>query len=667
MDPSQTGYRLDWRLPIPPAHPATRPAYHNEVGQDLRSSLPYGVDCMFHCGGCAAMYPMIWQLHEHLQLHATGGSYHYNHHTRTAFPKYDTTCHETQTDLESYEKESKVTNLVCTETQTEETLTNVFSRRDYTEDSNDDEEKNTGVNIIVKVETPEFQADSEFSKTNEGSDNEVKIPILTPDDPYSGDTDEGSNLWYPETYDDDEDASTDKTKNGETKDLVKNMIKNIKGFGNSKSIKKTVKERKEIGKKKKHSLKSNKKDLRKSGQRKQKKIDYATVKKPPIKCKYCNEYFANSLHVKRHCLKEHPSEKNYKCRYCEEAFVTEAEIQKHRKKHLREKYECHICKKHLSSTQNLQDHITMHTGEKMFECKDCGTYFRSRSQLSLHASRRHNPNFDHMCENCGRVFKCRQNLKGHIKICLDIRPFRCEICGKRFPRNTNLNVHMRKHTGEKPFVCHTCGMKFMHSNTLTKHMLVHTGERKYSCDLCGMKFKAHNALKDHIRIHNQEKRFTCQYCGKGFIKKCNMVTHIRQHTGETPYKCHICGQGYKQNVLLRTHMQTHKNEPPNLQSSSHQPVSPPQQQHIMSTPQHSQSMSLSTISQSMPHQDMSHPVTLSTPYQDMSRPITQSTQHQDICKSVQPTRSLQQLESIQAHSQPPESTEGYTGYMMTRM
>lgn len=44
--------------------------------------------------------------------------------------------------------------------------------------------------------------------------------------------------------------------------------------------------------------------------------------------------------------------------------------------------------------------------------------FRSRSQVSLHASRRHNPNFDHMCENCGRVFKCRQNLQGHIKCCL---------------------------------------------------------------------------------------------------------------------------------------------------------------------------------------------------------------------------------------------------------
>jgi hypothetical protein len=233
------------------------------------------------------------------------------------------------------------------------------------------------VSVTVKVETSESQLDGdngEISK-NEGLDNDVKVPILTPDDPYSGDTDEGSNPWFPDSNDDEYVSSEGQKDIGNTNKLVKNMIKNMKSL-NSKSLKNKVKERKQKGARKKQILKSNKKDAMKNRKRKVKKEDYLETKKPPIQCKYCNKYFQNSLHVKRHCLQEHPLEKNYKCRYCDEAFVTEAEISKHRKIHLREKYECHICKKHLSSTQNLQDHITMHTGEKMFECKDCGTYFR---------------------------------------------------------------------------------------------------------------------------------------------------------------------------------------------------------------------------------------------------------------------------------------------------
>lgn len=641
MDPGQNGYRLEWRVPVP----GTRQPFHNETGSDLRTSVPYGVDCMFHCGGCPARYHMLWQLHEHLQLHTTGGSYHYNHHTRTAFPKSDTVCRETQTEGESCSDGRKSVNLVCTETQTDDSLLNFFSGRADLEVSNENDEEQE-VNVKVKLESTE----PDLQHKNSSISDDGKVPVLTQDDLYSGDTDEETSLVFKGNENaviDFSKSSEEKSKHVSENHTQKVKSKKMKNLDNSKSSKRSAQDRKKNVKKRKHSLETNDGNILKKTKRRKSESNDSVSKKTTILCKYCDEYFPNNLHLKRHAIQAHPLEKNHACRYCDEAFVTEAELQKHRKIHLREKYECHICKKQLSSPQNLQDHITMHTGEKMFECKDCGTYFRSRSQLSLHASRKHNPNFDHMCENCGRVFKCRQNLQGHIKCCLDIRPFRCEICGKRFPRNTNLNVHMRKHTGEKPFVCHTCGMKFMHSNTLTKHMLVHTGERKYACEVCGMKFKAHNALKDHIRIHNQEKRFTCQYCGKGFIKKCNMITHIRQHTGETPYKCKICGQGYKQNVLLKTHMQTHKHEPVQVQSATYQqPASSPQQHAVPS--QHSQAMSVL-----------------------LSNPVSQPTPRiQEMAKTTLSDRSLQQLESLPVHSQslqPSESSNSYNRYMMAKM
>ena len=344
--------------------------------------MSYGVDCMFHCGGCSALFSMIWQLHEHLQLHTPGGSYHYDHHTRTAFPKYDTTCHQTQTDLECNEKG---VNLVCSETQTEDILISSFNNQEDCEKESDEE--NEEENVTVKRETSESPPDVETGENAKSGDldNDVKVPILTPDDPYSGDTDEGSNHLYPDSdddgdddddFDDDDYVMSEHQNNAEqSNSLVNNIISNMKTF-NSKSIKNTAKEPKPKEHTKKSRLRTNKKETLKEKKRKGKKKDYLATKKAPIQCKHCSEVFPNSLHMKRHCLREHPLEKNYKCKYCDEAFVTEAEITKHRKLHLREKYQCHICKKRLSSTQNLQDHITVHTGEKLFECKDCGTYFR---------------------------------------------------------------------------------------------------------------------------------------------------------------------------------------------------------------------------------------------------------------------------------------------------
>lgn len=346
---------------------------HLILNSELRSPLPYGVDCMFHCGGCPAMYHMLWQLHEHLQLHSTGGSYNYDHRTRTAFPKYEYVSHETQTDIENDEGETKAVSLVCTETQTEDSLTHFFMGRADAEESNENEQ-DEDANVQVKTETagPEPKQ-PEHSNISDELDKDVNVGALTPDDPYSGDTDEDASLWYPDT--DEKDSSDISPKAVKTVNK-KNKLRNVKNFGKTKSLKKSIKEQTKKEKKRKHVPKAKDRDVLKRSSGKTSKVNDLINKKTPVQCKYCPEYFPNNLHLKRHCLQAHPSEKNHACRYCAEAFVTEIELQKHRKIHLREKYECRFCKKHLSSPQNLQDHITMHTGEKMFECKDCGTYFR---------------------------------------------------------------------------------------------------------------------------------------------------------------------------------------------------------------------------------------------------------------------------------------------------
>ena len=60
----------------------------------------------FTCGGCDIIFSKICCLHDHLREHVPGGSYHYDHVSKTAFPKYDTVCQYAQTSKEDLGKHS---------------------------------------------------------------------------------------------------------------------------------------------------------------------------------------------------------------------------------------------------------------------------------------------------------------------------------------------------------------------------------------------------------------------------------------------------------------------------------------------------------------------------------------------------------------------------------
>lgn len=53
---------------------------------------------VFKCGGCEKNFARICSLHEHLKNHSNGGSYYYDHVSKTAFPKLDLMCTATQTE-----------------------------------------------------------------------------------------------------------------------------------------------------------------------------------------------------------------------------------------------------------------------------------------------------------------------------------------------------------------------------------------------------------------------------------------------------------------------------------------------------------------------------------------------------------------------------------------
>ncbi|RMC04570.1 hypothetical protein DUI87_18816 [Hirundo rustica rustica] len=81
------------------------------------------------------------------------------------------------------------------------------------------------------------------------------------------------------------------------------------------------------------------------------------------------------------------------------------------------------------------------------------------------------------------------------------RPYECPECGKRFQTSSGLLVHERIHREERPFRCPVCRKGFKHNSALITHGRIHTGERPYECPQCGKSFSRSSHLTRHQRRH----------------------------------------------------------------------------------------------------------------------------------------------------------------------
>ncbi|XP_077517234.1 uncharacterized protein LOC144128053 [Amblyomma americanum] len=135
-----------------------------------------------------------------------------------------------------------------------------------------------------------------------------------------------------------------------------------------------------------------------------------------LACEKCGDLFTTQYNLEMHTRRKHwhSTEGIHHCTHCTYTSTHKVDVFRHERTHVaRRESLCHLCQKRFSQPDNLKVHLMIHTGEKPYECSQCGKRFRQRVHARRHEHVIHSRQYPLHCPRCGAGAEDVTRLRRH--------------------------------------------------------------------------------------------------------------------------------------------------------------------------------------------------------------------------------------------------------------